>query len=383
MRLGSGHIRSAAWLPVCPRPPSPGQGGTHQGVNDVPSRVVLRTVTAMPAGDLRLRAFEDVDVPVAAALLGRRHARHRLAQPLLSPHYELPGHSTAAEAAGSSKAAVAEAFAQEGASGAIAERDGRAVGFLIGSPKPTDPWGPNVWVESAGQAADEPEIMRDLYGYAAARWVDEGRTAHYVLVPAHDERLVRAWFRLGFGQQHVHGIRPVPERDDHPQPGVSRGLTIRPAERADIPELARLDLALPLHQGLAPVFSSKAPDSIEQNIAEWTDDIDDADFPAFVAVRDGKVIGSVVACSIEHTSMHTRLARPENAGFLGFAAVFPQDRGRGAGRALGETVLNWARDQGFASVVTDWRVTNLLSSRTWPALGFTETFLRLHRLIGY
>ena len=34
-------------------------------------------------------------------------------------------------------------------------------------------------------------------------------------------------------------------------------------------------------------------------------------------------------------------------------------------------------------MVTDWRVTNLLSSRAWPALGFTETFLRLHRLVGY
>jgi hypothetical protein len=34
-------------------------------------------------------------------------------------------------------------------------------------------------------------------------------------------------------------------------------------------------------------------------------------------------------------------------------------------------------------VVTDWRVTNLLSSRTWPRLGFKESFLRLHRLVGY
>jgi hypothetical protein len=34
-------------------------------------------------------------------------------------------------------------------------------------------------------------------------------------------------------------------------------------------------------------------------------------------------------------------------------------------------------------VVTDWRVTNLLASHAWPALGFAETFLRLDRLIGY
>jgi hypothetical protein len=28
-------------------------------------------------------------------------------------------------------------------------------------------------------------------------------------------------------------------------------------------------------------------------------------------------------------------------------------------------------------------VTNLLSSRTWPRLGFETTFLRLHRVLGY
>jgi hypothetical protein len=34
-------------------------------------------------------------------------------------------------------------------------------------------------------------------------------------------------------------------------------------------------------------------------------------------------------------------------------------------------------------VATDWRQTNLLSSRTWAALGFVPTFLRLHRTVGY
>jgi hypothetical protein len=31
--------------------------------------------------------------------------------------------------------------------------------------------------------------------------------------------------------------------------------------------------------------------------------------------------------------------------------------------------------------VTDWRVTNLLSSRFWAARGFRPTFVRLHRAV--
>ena len=38
-------------------------------------------------------------------------------------------------------------------------------------------------------------------------------------------------------------------------------------------------------------------------------------------------------------------------------------------------MLDWAAAEGYAVVVTDWRATNLLSSRTWPKLGFRPTFL--------
>ena len=79
---------------------------------------------------------------------------------------------------------------------------------------------------------------------------------------------------------------------------------------------------------------------------------------------------------------HQGIVRPANAGFLGFAAVLPEARGLGAGRALGEAVLLWARDAGHPTVVTDWRETNLLSSRAWPSLGFRPTFRRLFRAIA-
>jgi GNAT superfamily N-acetyltransferase len=255
------------------------------------------------------------------------------------------------------------------------------IGYLLGAPKPGEVWGPNIWVEAAGQATEDAETMRDMYALAASRWVDEGRVAQYVLVPAYDRDLVDAWFRLGFGQQHVHAIRPVPT----PAPDRQRWgrVTVRRAVAADIPVLARLDVELPLHQSLAPTFSSATPGTVEESEAEWADDIDDPEYTTFVAERDGKVVGSAVGCSVEKSGAHKGVSRPDDAGFLGFAAVFPDARGAGAGRALGEAVLDWAATEGYASVVTDWRATNLLSSRAWPALGFTETFLRLHRHIGY
>jgi len=317
-----------------------------------------------------VRPFTAGDVPAAGLLLARRHARHRLSRPLLSARYEDAAVATAE---------VAAAFDTAGASGAFAVRAGEAVGYLLGFPKSGAAWGPNVWVEAAGHAVLDGETLRDLYAVAASGWVAAGLTAHYVLAPATDAEFVSAWFRLGFGQQHCHGLRTVPAGAALPR----AGLTIRRAERADIPALAELEVELPRHQRLSPVFSAATVPSAGETAAEWTEDFDDPDYTTFVAERDGTVVGSAIGCALEKSGSHTSLARPDNAGFLAFAAVFPGERGRGTGRALGETVLDWAGRAGFGCAVTDWRVTNLLSSRTWPALGFAESFLRLHRLVGY
>ncbi|WP_203914848.1 GNAT family N-acetyltransferase [Rhizocola hellebori] len=319
---------------------------------------------------LDVRPFAADDIPSAGRLLAQRHRRHRLAQPLLSARFE--DVEVAVEA-------VRAAFEADDASGAVAWRDGEMVGYLLGAPKPSPLWGPNVWVEAAGQAVTEADVMRDLYGVAATRWVPEsGFKAQYVIVPATDQELVRAWFRLGFGQQHAHGIRGLPTGPPSPTKVV-----IRRAARADIPTLAQLEVELPAHQGLAPTFSAGKVPTVEENIAEWEEDFDDPSYATFVAELDGEVVGSAVGCALSKSSSHAGPASVDNAGFLGFAAVFPSARGAGAGRALGEAVLAWAAESGFDCVVTDWRVTNLLSSRAWPALGFEETFLRLHRLVGY
>jgi GNAT superfamily N-acetyltransferase len=317
---------------------------------------------------LEVLPFDESHLPDASRLLAERHRRHRLDEPLLPARFEDP---VACEPE------VAALLAGDDASGSVAVRGGRVVGYLLGAPKPSGTWGDNVWVEAAGHAVEEAEDVRDLYAAAAGRWADEGRTAHYALVPAHDHALVGAWFRLAFGHQHTHAVRPASAGTSSP------GVLVRRPVRDDIPALARLEVELPLHQGRAPTFSSGDLGSYEESLAEWTEDFDDPDFTTFVAEQDGRVIGSAVGCLLEKSGSHTALTRPDGAGFLGFAAVLPGARGHGAGRALGEAVLDWSRREGHPCVVTDWRATNLLSSRAWPALGFRPTYVRVHRLLGH
>ncbi len=307
----------------------------------------------------------------AAALLAARHRDQRLVEPGLDARYEAPS---------AAHAELEGLLGGDGASGVVAVEGDEVTGFLLGLPL-AESWGPNVWVPSAGFAVTEPELVRDLYAAAAERWVAEGRTSHYALVPATDPLLVDAWFRLGFGHQHVHAIREAPVAAEPTTP-APEGVVLRRATRADLDALARLDLALPEHQALSPVFSRLPLPSLEEAREEYESDFDDERFATFVAERGGEVVGSAVGCALTLSSTHTSLALAPDAGFLGFAAVLASRRGSGVGRLLGERVLQWARDEGYPTVVTDWRMTNLLSSRTWPRLGFRPTFYRLFRAIA-
>ena len=325
-------------------------------------------MTGTATGSTTFTPLAEEHLDGAAILLAARHAAGRRVEPALDPRYEEPA---------AARQEIASLLRRDAASGAAAVRDGEVLGYVLGVPL-EETWGPNVWVEPAGHAVAAPELVRDIYAAAAARWAEEGRTSHYAVVPTTDPELVDAWFRLGFGHQHVHAIREPLETP----PTAPEGIVLRRARREDIDALVRAELSLGEHQLLSPVFSGARLSTVEETRAEWDEDFDDPKYTTFVAERDGTVLGSAIGCAIELSSMHRSLALPVGAGFLGFAAVLPEHRGLGAGRLLGEAVLSWAHEAGYPAVATDWRMTNLLSSRTWPRLGFRPTFYRLFRAIA-
>jgi len=306
----------------------------------------------------------------AARLLAERHRRHRLSMPALNPIYEQPS---------AARLEIAQLLGREEASGIIVTSGGAAIAYVLGAPRPDSGWGPNVWVEDAGSAANDGEALREAYAAAAARWVDAGRTSHFVNVPATDQLLHDAWFSLSFGLQHIHALREPVATDF--APSLSAGLVIRRAEKRDIPALAELGLVVPRHVARSPVFSTIHVPTLDEVAAEAEEELDDPRYAEFVAVHGERVIGSAIGCTLEMSSGNTRVIRPVSAGFLAHAAVLSDARGLGAGRALGEAVMAWSRDEGYEWVATDWRSTNLEAHRTWTGLGFGPSYHRLHRAI--
>ena len=197
-------------------------------------------------------------------------------------------------------------------------------------------------------------------------------------MPACESELLEAWYRVCFGQQHAAGGVEVP---DVPWPVGVREAT--PDDVEDVLELAPL---IRDHQTGAPVFSANLrvedPEAIRASIEE---DIAAEEIGALVAEVDGRLAGGFTVGPAESVGdgphVFTGLARPERAAYLAWAATVPEVRGSGVGVALTEAAFAWARRAGYETMVTDWRVTNLLSSRFWPRRGFRTTFLRLYRSI--
>jgi len=304
--------------------------------------------------------FTEQHLDAAAELLAERHRRHREAEPLLPAEVDF-------------RAEVEALWAKEGASGAFAED-----GYVLGTRLEDRRWGPNIWVETAGHAVGDPELLRDLYAFAAADWVENGRTRHYVSAPATDLELVDAWFRLGFGQQQASGVRELPLEVDTEVP---EGFSIREPDPADIDALIDVDLALPAHQQLSPVFSDHHRDSREESRREWEETFAGTEEHILIGYRGEAPVACWAIVDARRSIHDSGLTRPESSCYLTFAVTLPGVRGSGIGVALTQACFVRARELGYETMITDWRVTNLLASRFWPKRGFRTTFLRLYRSI--
>lgn len=298
--------------------------------------------------------FADEHVEAAARLLAERHDRHRAAEPLLPEIKDFRPHVEAARG-----------------DGVAALRGGELVGYLLAERSDDPTFGVHVWLDRASHAARNPKLIRDLYAAAADPWVADGHLRHYVVVPALDE-IAAVWFALGFGQQQAHGIRasgPSP-------PAAPDGLTIRRGGAELLDQMTPLAGLIWVHQSLSPVFAGVPLPSSAELRRDWEEALGDPDVAYFLAERGGRGVGHALTYPAQ-----AGLGTPPGALDLAVVATMPEERRRGVGIALVQHVLGWASAEGYGTVVADWRVTNLLSSRFFPRRGFRPAFLRLYRSI--
>ncbi len=135
-------------------------------------------------------------------------------------------------------------------------------------------------------------------------------------------------------------------------------MEIRPASDNDWP------LIWPFYRTIVEAGDTYAIDpqtTGEQGRRDWMQAPPGA---TFVAVDDD---GSVVGSASAYPNRPAAGAHVASASFM----VDPAHSGGGVGRALGEHVIDWAREQGFRSMQFNAVVeTNQRAVRLWETLGF-------------
>jgi ribosomal protein S18 acetylase RimI-like enzyme len=306
----------------------------------------------------RFEPFTGDHLEAAAEVLRARHVDHRAHAPLL--------------AAGDALAALKSYWSKGSQSGVVALRDGRVAGFVLAQLQTHPLFGRCAWIAHSGHAAEEGELLRDLYALAAEVWVAAGAERHYVLVPAHAEALA-PWYRLGFAHMHVEALRSMRIERTSTPPGV----TLRLGRRDDLEAAEAIDLEIFRIQERSPSFA-RLPLNRGARRDEWLEmDLDEDGLRYLVAEREGKPVGHTLIYRPEPV-----LGYPPDAAYLASTVVLETERGRGIGKALLGEVLRLAELAGYGTVVTNWRMTNLSASRFWPRQGFEPIYHRLQRAVG-
>ncbi|PEL08146.1 GNAT family N-acetyltransferase [Bacillus sp. AFS017336] len=318
---------------------------------------------------MKFIAFENRHLDEAASLLANRHMYDRNMNPELSPKFE--GTETA-------KKAIEVLFNEKNSFGVAAINDSKLVGYMIGSIHTDKNRERHTWVKYAGMAiaeSESTELYRELYAEFARKMVENGSFNHYVMVPSGNKSALDAWLHLGFAYEQVHAIRDLSVSTDR----VFSDVQIRVSNNEDEKRIRELATVIMEHQAKSPVFAPGFIEEREDYQEGYAELINDETATLWLALYQNEIVGFQVFESAEASDEN--LLTPESCISLVVGATVESSRGKGVSTALLDHGLTFAKKEGYQFCETDWRITNLESSRFWSKNGFKPIAYRLVRKI--
>jgi ribosomal protein S18 acetylase RimI-like enzyme len=315
--------------------------------------------------------FQKEHLSTAAALLARQAGFFLKQFPLLPDRINDP------DAALSFLTALLE---KEESRGAVAMQDGKMVAYLLGAYADNIFFGRHVWVPFGGLALDDQEnteVIRQVYAEAGQQWINDRVLNHYLVCPA-----IPAWLQAGysltFGQEQSYAITTVKE----PRPPLAppAGIVLRQVLPSDADQLYANGHWIAAHLNKAPVWEPVPQQHLDNILPEYAKLADDPTSITWVAVDGDQIVSYVVIYTVDTGPEH--LLGESSAAHFSAAATHPHYRNRGIGKALFTHILNVAQQQGYHTMFTDWRTTNLTAAKYWPGYGFEPFAYRLLRRVN-
>jgi GNAT superfamily N-acetyltransferase len=316
---------------------------------------------------INVREINESDIGACAALLAARHTRDSSRLPHLEPALCEPK---------GCEALIAPLVSNARADGLIAEREGKALGFLFGERMmlaPADfasnfipPHSIAIPVEghAFAEGEDALEVLRPLYAELAGRWTTDGFFNHRVGIPAGDLPAQEAWVTLGFGRRLTAAVRSTadPVAVAHP-----RALRIEQASPEDIDDvMALVDEQNRWHWG-SPIFWPVLRAADEAARAFNLNSLRSSQIPYFLAYDEGRPAGMQ---SFLKPGFTPPIVKGDTNVYLFEGIVASDARGGGIGTALLHESMAWASRSGFESCTLHFASGNTLGAPFWLGNGF-------------
>ncbi|HEY5103999.1 MAG TPA: GNAT family N-acetyltransferase [Acidimicrobiales bacterium] len=245
------------------------------------------------------------------------------------------------------------------------------VGHLYGALLASAEYDNGVWIGPDGVSFDNADVLTDLYTEAAATWISQGATEHYVWVLDTPDDTA-PWYELGFARMHVRGGLVLSGPRHHT---LAPGYVLRRGGLDDLAIAIELDRVLDEAQQQGPSFALFV-DHVSRP-EELLEALEDDEVHHYVVEYFGEGVAQCLTFPLE-----ARRGSFDKTLHVSAVAVRPEHEHRGVATALIDLALNEAIEAGFRFVETNWRVTNHRAGKFWRRYGFSPTYVRLHRTIG-
>ncbi len=158
---------------------------------------------------------------------------------------------------------------------------------------------------------------------------------------------------------------------------MTDAITVRRAQRSDLPALGRLGaLLMATHEGFDPLrFLAAGPDAPEDYAQFLGEEIEHGSVAIFVAERSAELVGYVYA-GVEGKSWKELR---DTAGFIHDVAIVESARRQGLGERLIEVAAAWLAEQGVARVLLWTAERNAVAQGLFAKLGFRRTMIEMTR----
>ncbi|MDO5559822.1 MAG: GNAT family N-acetyltransferase [Oscillospiraceae bacterium] len=210
------------------------------------------------------------------------------------------------------------------------------------------PMGANAAVKE-----NREKIYDIMYQTAAEKWVKAGALSHAVCIPAHDLKLQREFYRLGFGLRCMDAIR----KTDNIECADISGYDFVEIPISDYQKIYSLYTDLCRHYQKSPFFMNRANKTKEEFITSAKE----SDSRLFAAFHKGEICAYFESAK----AGETYICNSPNYIHICGAYCLPQYRGKGIVQNLLDYMITALRNDGYTLLGVDFESINPTAYGFW------------------